>query len=69
MEPITPSDEPKDYTPEQMAALKRVADDLHKLNGAVVNAVEAGLTVELMRVSRYHSQDGQWGDQNVPLVS
>lgn len=54
--------------PELEAAIRRVADQLHRLNQAIMGAVEAGATVELVRCSRYHGGDGRWGDQMVPLV-
>ncbi|NQV54352.1 MAG: hypothetical protein HQ503_00710 [Rhodospirillales bacterium] len=63
-------DEGRQYSPEQMQALKKVADDLHRFNLSVTQAVDAGLKVELMRVSRYHNAEGRaWGDQTVPIIS
>lgn len=50
------------------AAIRRVANDLHRLNHSISQAVEAGATVELMRCSRYHCGTGKWGDQMVPVV-
>ena len=69
MDPITSGAEAKDYTSEQVQALNRVSDEVHRLNGAIIGAVEAGLTVELRRASRHHSAAGHWGDQSVPVVS
>jgi hypothetical protein len=51
------------------AAIRRVADQMHRLNHAIVQAVEAGVSVELLRCSRYHSGAGQWGDQMQPVVT
>ncbi|MAF47345.1 MAG: hypothetical protein QGH73_13230 [Rhodospirillales bacterium] len=67
-EPVAEEAAPN-YTAEQMRALKQVADDLQLLNLSVVKAVEAGFTVELMRVSRYHGLAGGWGDQSVPIIT
>ena len=50
------------------AAIRRVANDLHRLNHSIAQAVEAGATIELMRCSRYHCGTGKWGDQMVPVV-
>ncbi len=49
-------------------AIRRLGDAVHHVNLAVMKAVEAGLTVELVRVSRYHGGNGTWGDQMVPIV-
>ena len=49
-------------------AIRRLGDAVHHLNLAVMKAVEAGLTVELVRVSRFHGGNGTWGDQMVPIV-
>jgi hypothetical protein len=50
-------------------AIRRVADQMHRLNHAIVQAVEAGVTVELLRCSRYHSGSGFWGDQMQPIIT
>ena len=44
-------------------ALRDLADALERTNDAVERAVEAGLTVELVRKLRYHNGRGNWGDQ------
>lgn len=49
-------------------AIRRVADDLHRLNHSIAQAVDAGATVELLRASRYHCGTGKWGDQMIPVV-
>lgn len=49
-------------------AVHRVAEAAHRLNEAVLKALEAGYTVELIRVSRAHDGAGNWGDQIVPTV-
>lgn len=63
-----PGGAPAARPPELEAAIRRVADQLHRLNQAIMGAVEAGATVELVRCSRYHGGDGRWGDQMVPVV-
>lgn len=48
--------------------IRKVADTLHRLNHQIAIAVDAGVTIELMRGSRCHNGEGQWGDQLVPIV-
>jgi hypothetical protein len=55
-------------TDSQTRAIHRVADAVHRLNEAVQRAVIEGVSVELVRVSRYHNGAGAWGDQVVPTV-
>lgn len=49
-------------------AIHRVAEATHRLNEAVQRAVAAGVSVELVRVSRHHDGSGNWGDQIVPMI-
>lgn len=49
-------------------AVHRVAEATHRLNEAVQRAVAAGVSVELVRVSRHHDGTGNWGDQIVPMI-
>ena len=53
---------------DQQSAIRMLANDLHRLNQAVMNAVEAGVSVELIRSARHHGGDGQWGDLLIPVV-
>lgn len=62
------SDEPGELTPEQEKAIRVLASDLHRLNNAVVAVVDAGVSVELLRTSRYHNEGGAWGDMMVPII-
>ena len=39
-------------TQDQQAAIRMLANDLHRLNQAVMKAVEAGVSVELVRSAR-----------------
>jgi hypothetical protein len=45
-----------------------LANDLHRLNQSVMKAVEAGVSVELVRSARHHGGDGHWGDLLIPVV-
>ena len=52
----------------QDRAIHRLANDLHRLNRSVMEAVEAGVSIELVRTSRHHCGNGHWGDMMVPVV-
>jgi hypothetical protein len=54
--------------PDQQATIRQLANDLHRLNHSVINAVEAGVSVELVRSARHHGGNGNWGDMMVPLI-
>ena len=53
---------------DQKAAIRVLANDLHRLNQAVMHAVEAGVSVELVRSARHHCGAGNWGDLLVPVI-
>ena len=53
---------------DQQAAIRILANDLHRLNQAVMQAVEAGVSVELVRSARHHGGDGNWGDLLIPVI-
>ena len=53
---------------DQQAAIRMLANDLHRLNQAVMQAVEAGVSVELVRSARHHGGNGNWGDLLIPVV-
>ncbi|KKX32011.1 MULTISPECIES: hypothetical protein [unclassified Rhizobium] len=55
-------------TADQQAAIRSLANDLHRLNHSVIKAVEAGVSVELVRSARHHGGDGHWGDLMIPVV-
>jgi hypothetical protein len=55
--------------PALESAIRQVADRMHRLNNAIVQAVEAGATIELVRCSRHHDGKGHWGDQMQPVVT
>jgi len=52
----------------QSWAIRNLADELHRLNNAVIAAVESGLSVELQRGARHHAEGGYWGDLMIPIV-
>jgi len=53
---------------EHDKAVRRVADAVHRVNEAIIRAVEAGVSVEIVRTSRYHDGRGNWGDQMIPTI-
>ena len=54
--------------PGQEQAIRQLANDLHRLNHSVMAAVEAGVSVELVRSARHHGGNGSWGDMMVPVI-
>ncbi|MFK7901410.1 MAG: hypothetical protein AB8B49_01070 [Nitratireductor sp.] len=54
---------------ETDTAIRMLATDLHRLNQSVTRAVEAGLSIELIRSSRHHAGNGAWGDLLVPVIT
>ncbi|MCT7374028.1 hypothetical protein [Chelativorans salis] len=53
---------------DQQAIVRMIANDLHRLNQSVMTAVEAGISVELVRSARHHGGEGNWGDLLVPVI-
>lgn len=53
---------------DQQAVIRMVANDLHRLNQSVMKAVEAGVSVELVRSARHHCGNGNWGDLLIPVI-
>ncbi|MGY6707498.1 MAG: SMc00767 family acetate metabolism repressor [Rhizobiaceae bacterium] len=53
---------------DQQAAIRMLANDLHRLNQSVMKAVDAGVSVELVRSARHHGGGGNWGDLLIPVV-
>ena len=54
--------------PDQQASIRMLANDLHRLNQSVMKAVEAGVSVELVRSARHHGGAGNWGDLLIPVI-
>lgn len=55
-------------TSDQQAIIRMLANDLHRLNQSVMKAVEAGVSIELVRSARHHGGAGNWGDLLVPVI-
>lgn len=55
-------------TDNQQTVIRMLANDLHRLNLSVMKAVEAGVSVELVRSARHHGGDGNWGDLLIPVI-
>ena len=55
-------------TADQQATIRMLANDLHRLNQSVMNAVETGVSVELLRSARHHADNGNWGDLLTPVI-
>lgn len=53
---------------DQQTAIRTLANDLHRLNHSVMKAVDAGVSVELIRSARHHGGAGNWGDLLIPVV-
>jgi hypothetical protein len=53
---------------KQRDAVKRLANDLHRLNNSMIEAVNAGISIELQRGARHHAKGGYWGDLMIPVV-
>jgi hypothetical protein len=53
---------------DQQSIIRMVANDLHRLNQSVMKAVEAGVSVELVRTARHHGGNGNWGDLLIPVI-
>lgn len=55
-------------TDAQMDRIEAVAAQLDRLNAAIREAVESGLSVELHRSERHHCGGGCWGDLMRPVI-
>jgi hypothetical protein len=55
-------------TGDEQSAIRVVANDLHRLNQSIMKAVEAGISVELIRSARHHGGNGNWGDLLTPII-
>ncbi len=58
----------EEMSEKQRLAIKRLANDLHRLNTSMIEAVNAGISVELQRGARHHAEGGFWGDLMIPVV-
>jgi len=55
-------------TTDQQTTIRTLANDLHRLNQSVMKAVDAGVSVEIVRSARHHGGDGNWGDLLIPII-
>ena len=53
---------------DQEQAIRQLANDLHRLNHSVMKAVDAGVSVELVRSARHHGEGSHWGDLMIPII-
>lgn len=63
-----PAEEGGSRSDIQDSSIRMLANAVHRLNQAVMKAVDAGVSVELIRAARYHSEGGHWGDQMMPII-
>jgi hypothetical protein len=49
-------------------AIRHISDAVQGVNEAILRAVEAGVSIELVRTSRCHDGRGNWGDQMIPAI-
>jgi hypothetical protein len=52
----------------QASTFQALAKQAENLNTAMREAVEAGLSIELQRMSRHHRDGGYWGDILAPTI-
>jgi hypothetical protein len=52
----------------QVSSFQALARQAENLNIAMREAVEAGLSIELQRMSRHHRDGGYWGDILQPTI-
>jgi hypothetical protein len=57
-----------DMNDKQREAVRRLANDLHRLNSSMIEAVNSGISIELQRGARHHTEGGYWGDLMIPVV-
>lgn len=48
-------------------AIRKIANAVHRLNEAVIDGVQAGITIEIMRATKYET-DAATGDMVVPII-
>jgi hypothetical protein len=53
---------------QQQHSFQALAQQAENLNTAMRQAVEAGLSIELQRLSRHHRNGGYWGDILMPMI-
>ena len=56
------------HVDDQQTAIRMLANDLHQLDQSVMKAVEAGVSVELVRSARPRGGEEKLGDLLIPVV-
>ena len=56
-------------TEAQKASIRTLANELHRLNHAVMEAVASGVSIEFVRGSRHHGGEGSFGDLLIPRIT
>ncbi|WP_153005262.1 SMc00767 family acetate metabolism repressor [Aureimonas ureilytica] len=56
-------------TEAQKTAIRTLANELHRLNQAVMEAVASGVSIEFVRGSRHHGGEGSFGDLLIPRIT
>ncbi len=56
------------FTGDDNATLRHISEAVHRVNEVVIRAVNAGVSVELVRASRCHDECGNWGDQMTATI-
>ncbi len=49
-------------------AVRRLNEAAQIMNAAISEAVNAGVSVQLVRTCRHHDGNGHWGDQVAPTI-
>jgi hypothetical protein len=49
-------------------AVRRLNEAAQIMNAAISEAVNAGVSVQLVRTCRHHDGHGHWGDQVAPSI-
>lgn len=53
---------------ERQSTIDEITAAIEVVNSAVLKAVDAGISVELVRTSRCHDGNGNWGDQMASFI-
>jgi len=56
------------FTGDDDATLRHISEAVHRVNEAVLHAVNTGVSVELLRTARCHDECGNWGDQMTATI-
>jgi hypothetical protein len=53
---------------QQQQAMLRLHEEVRRMNRALCDLVDSGVTVEFSRSARHHDGQGSWGDLMKPVV-